>query len=1074
MSKYLDQLKYEEKSFSARLRAYVASPRMAVLVLLFLIGIGTTSFFAVPRTVNPPIDITIVTVSTGLLGASSTDVEALVAVPLEQEIESIDGIDTLYNASGAGWNFLSVQFVDSVVGSRALTDVQNAVGRVLDLPEDATTPLVKLMNFDDEPILRFAVVAGEGVDSASIAQFGTRLRDALEDGAQIDRVAVSGLAEEQVQIIADADVLATRGITQQFLAQAIANATSSYPAGTIKQGQMEFAVTIDTSVSTLEDLRKVVIVTPIGRWTLGDLAMVVLAPEPDIAPAMVAFGGKDDARTAVIMTVWRNLSSEVTHASAAAIEIVNTQIDATDGAFELVILEDINAEMSEQFSDLGRNLAITVALVFVALLIFVGLRQALIAALSIPLVYLSAFAVMAATGITVNFISLFSLLLALGIIVDVTIVVISAMTLYYRTGKFTPAQTGLLVWRDFFGMLSITTLTTIWAFVPLLLSSGIIGEFIKPIPIIVSTMLGASVVIGFVIMVPLMVWLLGIRQAKTGKRSVNAEIAQIGRWTKIKFKLHKLANKITSTIPKRILLALDVGVVKFARLEQYYRKTLTKIITSTRNRRLTIVAVVALAAVSFSLLPLGLVKNEFFPKENMDRVYIGAQWAVGTTSGAVVDGVAPLLSEFAQIEAVDSVSVQIGAKLDERSMPTSAAGNNALFTLMLVPEQKRPKSQVIAADLRKQVFLNTDAKITIAEPTSGPPAGADITLKFKGDNFEVMNNLTREAMDYLATIEGVVNIADSSDEMPAKIVFVPNAEKIAQNGLSVPAVAAQLRTYISGVTLASDVTLEGVGQKDVVLRYNQNMPEADVLTSANILTPSGAILPIGALGDWIPKQQMSEIIRIDSKRTVSVTASVTEGTNAVEVNTKLLDYVNTKMTIPVGYEVATGGANEENNKSVQSIMMAMGLAFVLIFCTLVVQLQSYRKAVIVLMVIPLAIAGVFVVFAATGTPLSFPALIGILALFGIVINNSIIIVSQINANNAAGLTHDDAIIDGAASRLEPIILSSITTIIGLLPITLTDPMWRGLGGAIIAGLTFSGVIMLVFIPTVYASILRKK
>jgi multidrug efflux pump subunit AcrB len=226
-------------------------------------------------------------------------------------------------------------------------------------------------------------------------------------------------------------------------------------------------------------------------------------------------------------------------------------------------------------------------------------------------------------------------------------------------------------------------------------------------------------------------------------------------------------------------------------------------------------------------------------------------------------------------------------------------------------------------------------------------------------------------------------------------------------------------------------------------------------------------VPLLSLGELVLKPNPTSITREDGDRTISVTAAVAEGFSVSTINGQLEQFANGDLNLPTGYTWKTGGVNQENQQSVQSIIQAMALSAILILVTMVVQLGSFRQAIIVLLVIPLAISGVFVMFALTGTPLSFPALIGLLALFGIVVNNSIVVVDKINQNRTIGMSLVDAITDAAAGRLEAIFFSSLTTIIGLIPITLSDPIWRGLGGAIIAGLAFSGTIMLFFIPIVY-------
>jgi multidrug efflux pump subunit AcrB len=242
---------------------------------------------------------------------------------------------------------------------------------------------------------------------------------------------------------------------------------------------------------------------------------------------------------------------------------------------------------------------------------------------------------------------------------------------------------------------------------------------------------------------------------------------------------------------------------------------------------------------------------------------------------------------------------------------------------------------------------------------------------------------------------------------------------------------------------------------------------ADDISTITVPNQQNEQVTMAALGELKLIKNPTIISRLDGKRSITITADVLSGFNTVELGQDLLNYVNGDLKMPTGYITQTGGVNEENQESITSIMQAMVIALILIMGTMVVQLQSFRKAIIVMLVIPLAVTGVFIIFAVLGIPLSFASLIGVLALFGIVVKNSIMIVDKINRNLKVGLPFNEAVTDGATSRLEPIFFSSITNIIGLIPITISDPFWRGLGGAIIAGLSMSGIIMLVFIPVVY-------
>jgi HAE1 family hydrophobic/amphiphilic exporter-1 len=277
-----------------------------------------------------------------------------------------------------------------------------------------------------------------------------------------------------------------------------------------------------------------------------------------------------------------------------------------------------------------------------------------------------------------------------------------------------------------------------------------------------------------------------------------------------------------------------------------------------------------------------------------------------------------------------------------------------------------------------------------------------------------------------------------------------------------------LRTYATGFTL-DDVNFDPTStqKEDIVFKLSQEPATLEAISALSVPTVTGPV-PLLSLGTVQTKANPTVITREGGKRSLSVSASVTQGYSVSAKNKELLDYANS-IQLPDGYSWKTGGVNEENAKSVQSILQAMVVAFILILVTMVVQFHSYRQAVIVLLVIPLAVSSVFMIFALTGTPLSFPALIGVLSLFGIVVTNSMFIVDKINLNIRQNMPFNEAIADAGASRLEPIILTKLCTIFGLLPITLAEPLWRGLGGAIISGILVSSTIMLLFIPVVYYS-----
>jgi multidrug efflux pump subunit AcrB len=371
----------------------------------------------------------------------------------------------------------------------------------------------------------------------------------------------------------------------------------------------------------------------------------------------------------------------------------------------------------------------------------------------------------------------------------------------------------------------------------------------------------------------------------------------------------------------------------------------------------------------------------------------------------------------------------------------------------------------VAQSLRDRYKGYTKGKFLVVELSGGPPAGADVQINLLGDDLRILDSYANQIVAFLSKQKGITNIDKSIKPGTSKIVFVPDKVNMAEVGVTPDTVGLWLRTYATGFTLES-VRL-GKNEDDIVLRTNEYDEEkVQELSLVQIPTATGGSVPLLSLGKFRLETNPTVITRQNEKRTISVAATVTKGYTIPEKNAELLDYVK-RINFQEGYSYETGGVNEENQKSVNSILQAMVLAFMLILITMVIEFGSFRQAFIAITIIPISIAGVFYIFALTRTPLSFAALIGVLALFGIVVTHAIVVIEKINDNRAHGLPLKDAITDAAANRLEPVLLTSLATIAGLLPITIADPFWRGLGGAIIAVLIFSGALKLFFVPVLY-------
>jgi multidrug efflux pump subunit AcrB len=1098
LTDYLRQLKFDPKLNDSLIAKYLRNPRLVILIVIMAAFAGIFSFVTLPKVLNPNINIAIVTVSTELPGAGPNDVESLITTPIEQQVENVANIDTMTSTSQNSSSVVVIQFLSGVDPDKATEDVQSAVQSVSNLPKAATTPHVEKLDFQNSPVWIFTV---SGSDPASLIRFGRGLRDTLKDVDSLNTITADGLDNQEIQVTIKPDAIATYGINPQTLSQTVTTAINSQPAGNINTTKSSFTLTIDPTITTVDDLRKLRIDLNNGTSVLlSDIADVAIRQQPGVADSYVA-GPSQPATQAITFSIFKKNTANVTNADQDAHTAVTKYAQKYSGQFKIGDVIDSGSLIDRQFSDLVRDLIVTFCLVFLVIVLFLGTRQAIVAASAIPMTFLITFTVMKQTGVELSFIAFFSLLLSLGLLVDDTIVIISALSAYYRTNKFTPMEAGLLVWRDFKTAVTTTTLTTVWAFVPLLLSTGIIGEFIKAIPIVVSSSLLASFGVAMFITLPIVIIILKptiphrvvflIRSlilliiififfaiAPKGIYLIPAIllfIINIFIYFQVR---HELFRRLKQRFFKRSSRAqlpninfrqyFDRGIISFDIISDKYRYVITKILSSKTNRRKVLIMVIVFSIFSYLLLPFGFVRNEFFPASAQQSFQIQIELPAGTNTETTQTEALKVLNDVRTMPEVQVAQLSVGSGADT-GMGTGSSGSNIATITVSLPEPGDQKiSSIDLAQMIRNKYANyLPGTLSVIEQSGGPPAGSDVQIKLFGTDLAQLDTYANKLEAFLQKQPGVTNVDKSIKTGTSKIVFVPDYQKMIDAGVSQDQVGTWLRNYASGTTLDSNVKIEegNTQDQDIVFRTDVNPQTIQGLGSIMVPTSNGTV-PLLSLGTLTIKPNPTLITHESGKRTISVSASVTKGYSATETNAKLEKYADS-LNLPDGYSWTTGGVNQQNNDSVTSILEAMLLSFMLIIITMVLQFHSFRKALIVMLVIPLSISGVFIVFSVTQTPLSFPALIGMLALFGIVVKNSILIVDKINQNLRAGLEFQTAIVDAAESRLEPIALTTFAGILGLIPITLSNALWQGLGGAIISGLIFSGTIMLFLIPTVY-------
>lgn len=1083
-SLYLKKLRFDPKQGRSFIAKYLGNFRLALLIIITILAYGLFGYINLPRRINPEVEIPIIFVSTVLPGGSPGDIESLISVPLEDAVSGIEKVATVNTTSLENVSMMTIEFDADVKVEDAADEVNGVIEGVV-LPEDARDPQVIALDLEDVPVWSFAVTGEQ--DMATMISFADELKEKLEEEETVNKVIVSGLETQEVQVLIDSEKLLAYQINPIQIQQQLAEGTASFPGGAVSSNGSTYTLTIDPLITTVDDIRNIKLRLQNQIYSLGDIATVSERSSPNQAKSF--YSDKYTAgQRAVSFGVYKTRGANIDTAAKAAKEVVNNYNRQFGDRFQLVSILDFDKEIGMVFDDLFDDFTTSILLVFTTLFLFLGLRQAAIASLVIPISFLFTFGFMQSMGLTLSFISLFSLLLAQGMIVDDTIVIISAMTDYFRTKRFTPLQSGVLVWNDFIVPILTSNLTNIWSFLPLLLATGIIGEFIRVIPIVVITALIGSTAISLMVTLPLMVQILDINIPRRVRlllqlilaAAITAGVTWLYRDSYlflpilVSLVLTAAVAMLTwkqniKTVGKRnrqTVKLLDRGVFNLNHPIAGYRELLVKVLGSASARRKVITAVLLFSLFSYALVPLGLVQNEFFPKTDQNVIYTYVELPVGTSLQQTTKETVEIVNKFRDIPEIKYVISEVGAQAEMGSVAMQTESHRIRYSVALTDLEERKKtSSDIVTEIRNRLGDYDKGRVFVSEPSAGPPSGADLQIKLLGDDLGVLNEKADETMAYLDSLEGVRNIDKSIKPGIGKLTFNPDMRILNEQGISLAQVGGQIRMFASGLPMGS-VKLDN-DEREMVLRLSNQLQTPESLNRITLTTPLGAQVPLSSLGNWRLEANPTQITREDMVRFISVTAAVDPGFNIPALGKQLEIFADGELNLGEGYSWKTGGVNEENQKSVNSILQSMAIAAILIAGTMVLQLKSFRQALIVMLVIPLAVSGVFILFSITGTPLSFPALIGILALFGIVVKNSILIVDKINQNLEIGIPFKEAIADGAGSRLEPIIFSSITNFIGLLPITISDPLWRGLGGAIISGLLFSGTITLIFIPVVY-------
>ncbi len=1058
---------------------------ISVLVLsLMLIIMGVYCYLVLPRESDPDITIPNVFVSTSYKGVSSVDMETSVTIEIEKKLKGLDGLKKIQSVSSEGLSSINVEFTTGTDIGKALQDVKDKVDEAKgDLPSDLEDdPVVFEVNFSEMPIVIFSLSGSCGLPCLK------RLSDQLEDDIEaipgVLEVDVAGGLEREIRLEVFPEKLAYYGLTINSLQQILAEENTNTSGGTINLGHGRFQLRVPGEFESPDEIYTLVLRVHDGEPVyLKDVAKVVDSFKDAESRSRL------NGQSAVILMVKKRAGENIISISEKVDAVIADHSSGWPSGTKVTKILDKSTDIKNMVADLENNILTGLVLVIVVIFFAMGIRNAILVSLAIPFSMLISFIVLYLMGISLNMVVLFSLTLALGMLVDNAIVIVENIYRYMEQGV-PKRQAAMRATSEVAYPVIGSTITTLAAFSPMLFWPGIMGEFMGYLPLTLIVTLSSSLFVALVIN-PAMASLFmkdklpQSEAEKNQKNDANTEEQPIA-----------IQGKILTTYSKILNLALD--------------------------RPLSVImSAFCILIIMFQgwMLVVGLEKPvEFFPDIAPKGMYVNLE----TPEGADIDYIDTVLERLELAIAGGDTNMPGGDKQQRllsalapkehqtedgstvygpsdlgniktiymKAVQSSGGGSsfdpnspNSIGIRFIDLEDRNRSTHLSVDDIRKRVAGIAGGKITIAMEEEGPPTGAPINIEISGDNFDVLGALALQTRNLLSKIPHVKDIRDDYSQGSPTVRVHIDRQKAALFGLTTNMIGFSLKAAYNGLKVST--YREGDDDYDITVQLGeQNRQVTDVLQELMIPAPNGELVPLSTLATVEFSGSISDITRINNQRVVTVQANVDEtnipGPVARAEAEKFLESIH----LPPGYNVKFTGENEFQQESEDFLGKAFLVALLLIFLILVSQFNSVSQPFIIMTSVILSLGGAFFGLMLFHQPFGIIMTgVGVISLAGVVVNNGIVLIDYINKLQERGFALKEAVISGGATRLRPVILTAITTILGLIPmvtgisfdfhsftmswVSESSQWWQSMAVVVIFGLVVATFLTLLVVPTLY-------
>ena len=1018
--------------------------------LAVLLAAGLTNFATMSRREDPEITIRDALIITSWPGAPATNVEELVSDPLEKVIAEIPEVDTITSESLVGLSVIQVTADDRVTDTDQVWDDVRAKVRAVQpkLPQGVDPPFVN-SDFGDVYEIVFAlyqirIPGTQRIDRPYTARqleiFAERIEDEVELIDSVARVDFWGVQPERIYVEVDSADWAKINLAANQLRDIFEARNIVQPGGELDTERVRYAVNPTGEFTSVSEMNDLVVGRVDGNLPvrLGDLPIRIdrRYEEP---PRTLARLTRPEAphRPSVVLGVSMKSGRNVTEMSRAVDGVIaGLRGNVLPPDLALTRVNDLPRQVNSRIGGLRTNLLQGMLIVLAVALLTMGWRPALIMVTAIPLSMALAFAVVPYFGVELEQFAIASLIIALGMVVDNAIVVSDNALRLMREGM-PKSEAAIKGAQDLAVPIMTSTLTTIFAFLPMLTIVGNVGEYVASLPVVVAATLGSSFFVAMLVTPIMCAWLLKVPAFVEAEENDGQPTAP------------PLYDRVMSWCLDRKGVVLGSATVVFLG----------------------------------SLLLLPVIGSQFFPSGLRDQFFIKVWLPEGSPIGAtsriareveeILLDLSPVTEEGQTIHRLANVVTFIGTGGPRLMLTQEPEYDYPYYALLLVNTSDPVYTAKYAREVRREVAKFHQARITVDLFVLGPPIKDPVAFRLIGRDVDVLRRAARKMVHIFKETPGTVRPYDNWGAMGYQVELKIDSHAANLAGVTNADVAFTTRSLLSGAHLTT--YREGDHLVPVMLRtLREKRRDLNDLSGIFVSGASGKV-PLESIAKVVPTWNPAVIARRNNLRTVTVGSRVEEGVLANSVGAQIKPRLEQLIgALPAGYFLEEGGEQEETAKAQSQVVRAVGIAIVLISLVLIAQFNSLLKPLIILFTVPMAMIGVLIGLLVTGWAMGFMAMLGVLSLAGIVINNAIVLIDFIETNAAEGHDLRSAVTSAGRLRMRPIILTTLTTIGGLLPLSLFGgALWAPMTNGMIFGLIFSTVLTLVVIPTLYVAFVER-